>query len=246
MGLRDRLRNRLSGLLGGPAPVAPTARPAAPAPSPSPPPPVASPAPSPPVASPAPPPSRAPTASATPESPPSPGPPRPQAPEAPTERPAAEALAPTHALPAPPEVEASPVEPRLPDAADAAAPTEAVARNADAPNRDAHLRPTFYTTAAAIPVHVVNTELGLDLHFTVEPGEFVLEAADRAGFELPSSCRNGGCLTCTGKLLDGKAEITEDQYVLEDEHLAAGFRLLCCTQVYAPSTFLSHQEDEVK
>ncbi len=114
----------------------------------------------------------------------------------------------------------------------------------DAPLRDAHLRAAFATTDASFTVRLVNEALGLDLRVPCEPGEFVLDAAERAGHELPSSCRNGGCLTCAGKLLAGETDM-EEQYTLEDEHLAVGFRLLCCTRVHGDATFVTHQQDEI-
>lgn len=42
--------------------------------------------------------------------------------------------------------------------------------------------------------------------FPCEPGEFVLDAAERAGYAMPSSCRKGVCNTCEAKLLDGEVE----------------------------------------
>lgn len=42
--------------------------------------------------------------------------------------------------------------------------------------------------------------------FPCEPREFVLDAAERAGFAMPSSCRKGACNTCEAKLLGGEVE----------------------------------------
>ncbi|MCB9777841.1 MAG: 2Fe-2S iron-sulfur cluster binding domain-containing protein [Alphaproteobacteria bacterium] len=94
-------------------------------------------------------------------------------------------------------------------------------------------------------VRVQDLELDTWLEFPCEPGEFVLDAAERAGFELPFSCRSGGCLVCTGKLVEGEVEMGE-QYVLEAEHQANGFRLLCCTAVHTDSVFVGNQEHEVE
>lgn len=47
----------------------------------------------------------------------------------------------------------------------------------------------------------------------------ILEAAMDAGFELPSSCMSGSCLTCPGKLKSGKVDQSEG--VLEDEQTEA-------------------------
>lgn len=45
------------------------------------------------------------------------------------------------------------------------------------------------------------------LNFRCTPGETILEAAERAGFSLPYSCRKGVCSTCEGSLLSGSAEV---------------------------------------
>jgi NAD(P)H-flavin reductase/ferredoxin len=42
--------------------------------------------------------------------------------------------------------------------------------------------------------------------FPCEPREFVLDAAERAGYSMPSSCRKGVCSTCEAGLLDGEVE----------------------------------------
>ncbi|MCC8943002.1 2Fe-2S iron-sulfur cluster binding domain-containing protein, partial [Bradyrhizobium sp. Arg68] len=39
--------------------------------------------------------------------------------------------------------------------------------------------------------------------FPCEPREFVLDAAERAGYAMPSSCRKGACNTCEAGLLGG-------------------------------------------
>ena len=117
--------------------------------------------------------------------------------------------------------------------------------HADAPTRNAHHRAVYEATDEAVEVRVYNEEEGLDITFPCEPGEFILDAAERAGYDLPFSCRSGGCLTCSAKTIEGTWEMDE-QYVLEDEHIEEGFMLLCCTAVTSPGVFLSHQQDEVE
>ncbi|MBR1125151.1 2Fe-2S iron-sulfur cluster binding domain-containing protein [Bradyrhizobium lablabi] len=51
-------------------------------------------------------------------------------------------------------------------------------------------------------VHVAGSELS----FPCEPREFVLDAAERAGYSMPSSCRKGVCNTCETALLSGEVE----------------------------------------
>src|SRR5688572_31889275 len=45
---------------------------------------------------------------------------------------------------------------------------------------------------------------GKDIRFPCEPNETVLDAAQRAGYELPYSCRKGVCGTCKGQIVAGE------------------------------------------
>ncbi|MCL2430640.1 MAG: 2Fe-2S iron-sulfur cluster-binding protein, partial [Alphaproteobacteria bacterium] len=47
---------------------------------------------------------------------------------------------------------------------------------------------------------------GSDIAFPCEPREFVLDAAERAGFSMPCSCRKGACNTCEAGLVAGEVE----------------------------------------
>jgi ring-1,2-phenylacetyl-CoA epoxidase subunit PaaE len=54
----------------------------------------------------------------------------------------------------------------------------------------------------------------------------VLAAAERAGLELPFSCRSGICATCRARITDGAAVMTHN-IALEPWEIEAGF-VLCC------------------
>jgi CDP-4-dehydro-6-deoxyglucose reductase/3-phenylpropionate/trans-cinnamate dioxygenase ferredoxin reductase subunit len=45
-----------------------------------------------------------------------------------------------------------------------------------------------------------------EIAFPCEPREFVLDAAERAGYSMPSSCRKGVCSTCEAGLVEGEVE----------------------------------------
>jgi ring-1,2-phenylacetyl-CoA epoxidase subunit PaaE len=60
----------------------------------------------------------------------------------------------------------------------------------------------------------------------VAEGEAILDAALRAGMDLPFACKGGMCSTCRAKLIEGKAEM-EVNYSLEPWELKAGFILTC-------------------
>lgn len=57
-------------------------------------------------------------------------------------------------------------------------------------------------------------------------GESVLDAAARAGIELPYSCRAGVCSTCRAKLTKGEVRM-DNNLALEDWEVEAGY-VLCC------------------
>jgi ring-1,2-phenylacetyl-CoA epoxidase subunit PaaE len=72
-------------------------------------------------------------------------------------------------------------------------------------------------------------------------GEVILDAAERAGLDLPFSCRAGVCSTCRAKLVSGSAEMAHN-VALEDWEVAAGY-ILCC-QARPTSAALEISYDE--
>lgn len=59
--------------------------------------------------------------------------------------------------------------------------------------------------------------------------ETVLQAARRAGIELPYSCAGGMCCTCRCKVIEGSGEMIQN-YSLQPWELSAGFILACQTR----------------
>ena len=62
--------------------------------------------------------------------------------------------------------------------------------------------------------------------FPVAEGEAIVDAALRAGLDLPYSCRGGMCCTCRAKLVEGEVEMIQN-YSLEPWEIAAGYVLTC-------------------
>jgi len=60
----------------------------------------------------------------------------------------------------------------------------------------------------------------------VAEGESILDAALRAGMDLPFACKGGMCSTCRAKLVEGDARM-EVNYSLEPWETSAGFILTC-------------------
>ncbi|MFC3477584.1 ferredoxin Fer [Halobacterium litoreum] len=62
--------------------------------------------------------------------------------------------------------------------------------------------------------------------FVVEPGESLLEAAERRGYAWPYACRGGACANCAVALVDGELSQPTD-HILDDDLLDRDFRLSC-------------------
>jgi ferredoxin len=81
--------------------------------------------------------------------------------------------------------------------------------------------------------------------FECEADEHIWDAAARAGIRLPAICHQGRCLTCAGKLLEGRVDQTDaDAFFAEDS--AAGFVLLCTAKPLSDLRILTHQQDAMR
>jgi ring-1,2-phenylacetyl-CoA epoxidase subunit PaaE len=78
--------------------------------------------------------------------------------------------------------------------------------------------------------------------FTMEQdAETVLDAAARAGIELPFSCRAGVCSTCRTRVVSGTVQMAQN-YALEDWELAQGYVLACQARCMSPALELDYDE----
>lgn len=64
-----------------------------------------------------------------------------------------------------------------------------------------------------------------DLHLESD-GENLLDAATKAGADLPYACKGGVCCTCKAKIIEGEARM-DVNYALEPDEVAAGYILTC-------------------
>ncbi len=77
--------------------------------------------------------------------------------------------------------------------------------------------------------------------FEMGRGELVLDAAERAGLDLPFSCRAGVCSTCRAKLVGGSAKM-DHNVALEDWEVEAGYILCCQARPASEALEISYDE----
>ena len=65
----------------------------------------------------------------------------------------------------------------------------------------------------------------IDIHLD-STGENILDAAQKAGGDLPFACKGGVCCTCKAKIIEGSASM-DVNYSLEKDEVEAGYILTC-------------------
>ena len=103
-------------------------------------------------------------------------------------------------------------------------------------------RPRARPVADAAP-HALATIIadGKRREVPVAVGEAVLDAALRAGLDLPFACKGGMCSTCRARLVEGNVEMAQN-FSLERWELEAGYVLTCQSRPTTPVVVVDYDQ----
>ena len=76
----------------------------------------------------------------------------------------------------------------------------------------------------------INVKIDGNQHsFECPPGKTILEMAEDAGVDIPSSCQSGSCGACECRLVSGTVEM-DDPIALSDQDIKDGLILACISK----------------
>ena len=106
----------------------------------------------------------------------------------------------------------------------------------------------FTTTLAEAPETVKDGTTSISIivdqvteQFTMPQNKTILEAALEKQLDAPYSCQGGICSSCIGRVIEGKAEMRQNQ-ILTDSEVAEGLVLTCQAHPVTPTVVLDYDD----
>ena len=106
--------------------------------------------------------------------------------------------------------------------------------------QDAHLHDARPGDASQARITVIRDGLTREVVYSADSSS-LLDAAARAGLDVPFSCKSGVCATCRAKLTDGRVRMDRN-FALDAADIAAGFILTCQSHPLTERVTINYDE----
>lgn len=90
-------------------------------------------------------------------------------------------------------------------------------------------------------VRFINSKFDLDQTIRIPSDEYILDIAEEHNISIPAACRQGDCSACVARLISGKVEQSEQQF-LNSMEIDQGYTVTCVAYPRSDCVLETHQE----